>query len=66
MGYIFRIEVDCFKFDENGYYWNLWCRKDEMEAPWQICATGSTKTIEEAFNKAYDVQKRYEKIKPID
>lgn len=67
MGYAFKIEVDCFELDENGYHWNLLCRKDEIPLGcWQICAIGHAKTIQEAFNEAYEVQKRYEKIKPID
>ena len=63
MGYLFKIALDCFELDEDGYYWELWCRKDELPAPWQICAIGHAKTMQEAFNEAYAVQKRYEKIK---
>lgn len=63
MGYSFKIEVDCFELDEDGYHWNLWCIKDEPSARWQICAIGHAKTMQEAFNEACAVQKRYEKIK---
>lgn len=64
MGYTFKIEVECFMFDENGYHWNLLCRKDEpLSAPWQICAIGYADTIQEAFNQAYATREKFKNIK---
>lgn len=60
MNYIYKIEVDCFKF-ETKYQWNLLCRKgDDATAPWQICAIGEADSPEKSFFKAYAEQQRFE------
>lgn len=61
--YIFKIEIECFKFDEKGYHWELLCMKDEPSAQWQICAEGCADTIIEAFSQAYVTQEKYKQIK---
>ena len=63
MGYIFKIEVDCFELDEDGYHWTLWCRESKLPSRWQICSIGHAKTMQEAWNEAYAVQERYKHIK---
>ena len=63
MGYTYKIEIECFKFDENGYHWSLLCLKDELSAQWQICAIGYADTIIEAFSQAYVAQEKYKQTK---
>lgn len=63
MDYIYKIEVNCFKFDEK-YEWNLLCRKkNDCTDEWAICAIGNEDTPEEAFHKAYHWQRQYAKAK---
>lgn len=63
MNYVYKIEVEFFKFD-GVYEAYLWCRqKDDADAEWQICSIFEGITPEEAFNKAYRYTKKYTEIK---
>lgn len=60
MEYIYKIEVDCFKFS-GVYGWRMLCRKkDDATDKWGVCAAGSRDTIEAAFAEAYYYQRQYE------
>ena len=50
--YVYRIEVDCFTFEDK-YNWRIRCReKDDVTAKWLVCSLGCADTIEIAFEQA--------------
>ena len=59
MDYIYRIEVDCFKWGGK-YEWNLLSKsQDSVIYDWQICAVGYANTQFEAFNEAYLCKEKF-------